>query len=279
MKKILSTLFAVLASLFLHAQEGDILYTDFEPDLSIAALTATNYGDTIKIDIDQDGTVDFNMWIGVVNSTMVRYVFVSSSWYSRYCYNSPYSYGYVDEYDTLVSQPHYPGRWSNPNSSWEFLWESDYMEFYMGFRKVVDNENYYAWSRIYMYRNPKGQRHHKQHGDYDVVTAYCDNLVYCSIPNYPLRWGQTSLNWNSLEHNQPDVFATVLPNPGKDEVTIKAPVRNALIRFFDLQGRLLLAKPFDFNITFNTGDWTQGIYLWEIWNGARREASGKWIKE
>ena len=76
-----------------------------------------------------------------------------------------------------------------------------------------------------------------------------------------------------------DVKYGIFPNPGKDKVTIKASAENAVIRFYDLQGRLLLAKPFDFNITVNTGDWTPGIYLWEIWNGTRKEASGKWLKE
>lgn len=71
----------------------------------------------------------------------------------------------------------------------------------------------------------------------------------------------------------------VYPNPGKDEVTIKALVENAVIRFYDPQGRLLLAKPFNFNTTVNTGRWAPGTYLWELWNGTQKEASGKWVRE
>ena len=76
-----------------------------------------------------------------------------------------------------------------------------------------------------------------------------------------------------------DAMFGVFPNPGKEHVTIKAPVENSVVRFYDLQGRLVLAKPFDFNATVNIGDWTPGIYLWEIWNGTHKEASGKWVKE
>ena len=61
--------------------------------------------------------------------------------------------------------------------------------------------------------------------------------------------------------------------------SIKAPVENSVIRFYDMQGRLLMAKPFDFSTTISTGDWSQGVYLWEIWNGTQKEASGKWVKE
>lgn len=71
----------------------------------------------------------------------------------------------------------------------------------------------------------------------------------------------------------------VYPNPGSNEITIKAPMENSVIRFYDLQGRLLLAKPFDFSTTIGTGGWSQGVYLWEIWNGTQKEATGKWVKE
>lgn len=74
-------------------------------------------------------------------------------------------------------------------------------------------------------------------------------------------------------------ICTVFPNPGKESVTVKAPMENAVVRLYDLQGRQLLAKPFDFQTTVNTGDWAPGIYLWEVWNGPHKEASGKWVKE
>ena len=72
---------------------------------------------------------------------------------------------------------------------------------------------------------------------------------------------------------------SIYPNPGKETATVTAPVENSVVRFYDLQGRLLLAKPFDFSTTVNTNDWAPGIYLWEIWNGTQKEATGKWVKE
>ena len=84
--------------------------------------------------------------------------------------------------------------------------------------------------------------------------------------------------YQSVEEDSKSSCA-VYPNPGKDYVTIKASVLNAVVRFYDLQGRLLLAQPFDFQTDVNAASWTPGIYLWEIWNGPNTEASGKWIKE
>lgn len=93
------------------------------------------------------------------------------------------------------------------------------------------------------------------------------DMVFTKTPTYM-----------SVKDNDATV-CQVYPNPGSDEITIKAPVENSVIRFFDLQGRMMLAKPFDFSTTIGTGDWSPGIYLWEIWNGTQKGASGKWVKE
>ena len=76
-----------------------------------------------------------------------------------------------------------------------------------------------------------------------------------------------------------DVGFGIFPNPGRDEVTIKAPCENMVVRFYDMQGRTVFAKPFDFDVSVGTGSWAPGIYLWEIWSGTEKGASGKWIKE
>ena len=90
MKKYIIGILAIFALLPFSrsiAQEGEIIYTDFEPDLSI---NGENYiiDDTIKVDIDQDGTPDFKMYIHAQYPTMVRYVYVTSSWDFRLCCNS-----------------------------------------------------------------------------------------------------------------------------------------------------------------------------------------------
>lgn len=267
----------------MHAQQGEIIFTDFEPDLGIAAMTPTDNGDTIRLDIDHDGTVDFNMYIGYLNSTMIRYVFVSSPWYFRFCYNSQYSYGYLDENDTLVSEPHAPGTWGTPNSSWALLWEpdnTDYMEFLMGFRKVDNDENYYAWSRIYMTRNHNGIRHHAQHGDFDEVRAYCDNLSYCTIPNYPLRWGQTSMDWNLLEEASLVPFASIHPNPidGGQLTVLGNDLREAVV-FNTLGQQVARAQGEGGAMHIDLSGQPTGIYLVSVTDNEGRRCVRKAVKQ
>lgn len=71
----------------------------------------------------------------------------------------------------------------------------------------------------------------------------------------------------------------VYPNPGSDKLKVNAPVENAVIRFYDLQGKLISAHPFDFNTEVSAWDWPSGMYIWEIWHDNQKEACGKWVKE
>ena len=93
------------------------------------------------------------------------------------------------------------------------------------------------------------------------------SLIYTEEPEY-LGTG---------ESNQTQ--CSVYPNPGKDNLMIEAPTEDAVIRFYNLQGLLMLARPFDFSVKINTESWPSGIYLWEIWHENQKEANGKWVKE
>ena len=83
-----------------------------------------------------------------------------------------------------------------------------------------------------------------------------------------------------LDASESAVLETRLyPNPGTDIIQVATPAKNAVVRFYDMQGRLVLAQPFDFNTTIHAESWAQGIYVWEIWDGFNKAASGKWIKK
>lgn len=216
MKKILLIVLVVWTTSFSFAQQGNIIYTDFEPDLCVQELSAQDSHDTLKIDLDQDGTIDFKMYIESKYPTMVRYVYVTSSWDFRYCYNNIYSYGYMDENDSVI--PNHT-LWAEANRVWELLWSDSYMEFIMGFRKTVNGENYYAWANIYMHRNLHGNGYEPGPGEFDIVSAYCKDMAYCTIPDYPMKWGETY--FSGIDEN--DVFSTIAtlhPNPTNGLVTI-----------------------------------------------------------
>ena len=92
-------------------------------------------------------------------------------------------------------------------------------------------------------------------------------LVYTVEPEY------MSTNDNSVTQ------CSIYPNPGSDNVKVAAPLEDAVIRFYNLQGQLMLARPFDFNTEISSESWPSGMYLWEIWHDNNKEAAGKWIKK
>lgn len=83
-----------------------------------------------------------------------------------------------------------------------------------------------------------------------------------------------------LETNEtaPSGFS-VFPNPGNSKMKIMAPLENTIIRIYNLQGKLILAHPFDFSMEISTEGWPSGLYLWEIWHNNQKEANGKWIRQ
>ena len=101
----------------------------------------------------------------------------------------------------------------------------------------------------------------------DPVNQLEVTYAFTGIPNY----------MDVPQASKTDV--AVYPNPGREEVTVRANTERAVVRFYDQQGRLLVSKPFDFSTTVGTGNWTPGLYIWEVWHDTQRAASGKWIKK
>ena len=92
-------------------------------------------------------------------------------------------------------------------------------------------------------------------------------LIYTDKPVY------MDANENSLSK------CNIYPNPGSNDVKVEAPVEDAVIRFYNLQGQLILARLFDFNTEISAESWPSGMYLWEIWHDNNKEAAGKWVKK
>ena len=88
--------------------------------------------------------------------------------------------------------------------------------------------------------------------------------------------------------NEPEYLGTddngqarcsIYPNPGSGNLKVEAPMEDAVIRFYNLKGQLIQARPFDFNTEISPENWPSGMYLWEIWHDNNKEACGKWVKK
>ena len=204
MKKYLITLFALMAFFGAKAQNGEIIYTDFEPDLTL--VEGINSHDSIMLDIDYDGVYDLKFFLVFYHFTVPVYEALNG-W--SLCAASDST---ILDSENLIWRPDY---YLQPYTT------------YIGLKKVVGEDCYYGW--LYTYdgqtKNDKGTK---------AGTLFIDRVAYCTIPNYPLRAGQTSLTVGVNEHPTEQTFATIYPNPSTGLITItgtdlkQAEVLNAL---------------------------------------------------
>lgn len=140
-------------------EEEPIIYRDFEPD---TVLNVALQPDDIRIDFDNDGVPDVNMnWYQ--QSPAIYVELGSCNPNVKVCYD-------VEEGDTISSQ----NDW-NMGTPYPQLYE------HYGVRLEKDGRYYYGWFRVYAILT--GQK------------KLCfDKFAFCTIPDYPLRWGQTSLD-------------------------------------------------------------------------------------
>ena len=268
MKKLSFLLLVISWMATAQAQEGEIIYRDFEPDLFVGALTYPYPLDTIKVDIDQDGTDDFALFMGMRSGMIMGHYANYSPWYFRFK---------VGENDTII-----PGeRWftsnGHPNEITFYDDESPtIVNDTFGFRKIVDGETYYAWMSVEVTKEP--QAIHNYYGVYDKIRAYIKEVAYCSIPDYPLCWGQTSLT-EDLEENESTAFAAVHPNPTTGLVRIFGQDLKAAEVVNILGQRVAAAKGEGETLQLDISHLPAGVYFVSVTDNKGRKCVRKVVKE
>lgn len=258
MKKIyllfLFSFFAVLSK----AQEG-ILFTDYEPDLCLSALQFINPQDTLKIDLDQDGTIDFEIWFQFVSSGDPRVIIMHSSW----------EYRIQKENDSIISSVLFEGDWQAPRQWWlDFPQSStptpiNEVESVIGFRKTINNQNYYAWAKVYAIRDDHYSYDPAHQGQFLKMWVYVDKHAYCTIPDFALGWGQTDFDWD-VEENQNMVVATIHPNPSSGMVIITGEDLKEAVVFNSIGQKVATAKGEGGQLSIDLTKTTSGIYFVSI---------------
>jgi hypothetical protein len=149
-------------------EEAPILYTDFEPDTCMF-VTVT---DPLEIDINQDEQID--LWFSgyVQHGALLMTTHIAQGW--EYCRPYPEENTFLNA-DTL--------QWRQTADDW--FGTGTFMG-RIGLRRTIGDQYYYGWMQVYCdtipSANPIGRN------------TFVDRMAYCNIPNFPLRWGQTSLD-------------------------------------------------------------------------------------
>lgn len=200
-------------------------------------------------------------------STEIGQTLIDSIWVNTKIHNNIY-----DESGAIAEQQ--DGAWSDELGDWNITekviheFSRTNMTYMVSFyKKSGDSWVRDIFRKQTLFFEPELQWQQKEMLNFFSVNQLEFSMTYTDFPPYL-----------SVDEGQSQEI-NVYPNPGKEELKIVAPIENAVIRFYDLQGRKVAVLPFDFTTTINTNEWVSGTYIWEIWHNTQKEARGKWIKE
>ena len=161
-------------------EEEPIIYRDFEPD---SILIYWEKLGPVWIDLDVDGEAD-DLKLRMVAGGNICYpeIVVGDNSSIRICHVEPYQILSEVEEENWTT---YIG-WSGGSMAARY---SNY-----GFRIQREDGYYYGWFETY---NRVVGKNEKQ-----IAHFGFDRTAYCTIPNYPLRWGQTEI----------EITPTIVPN-------------------------------------------------------------------
>ena len=232
-KTLLLAVFACLFSLSLFSQEeGTIIYTDFEPDSVIYPV------DIEYIDINYDNEWDVKFIREIYGGFGV--LECNDYWGVRHLtYNFNDSLSSIKKWSTYVELLTYGN------------------DYHIALLHKVGAECYYGWMKLYV------EKHDTSWHDPSVTIT---EMAYCTIPNYPLKFGQKSLTDDEVAeidgfNRQYELY----PNPADDRLVLKLADEHKCenVAIYSIDGRMLISQNTDFE-NIDVSALTRGVYFVRI---------------
>lgn len=300
MKKILLLLLLFSTTIISSAQQGEIIYREnvalvpdtnayITPDscLLFWYMTAPWEYQNLYLDVDLDNVSDF--WVHGSLAPPVACIFTINSrdWENP---ASPLGWritpcSWQDPNNDTISMFNLwrSGHFTYPNGSAYTITSPPYdttMMLRYGLRNGIEDSvgnvtNYYGWLEV------EGHWTHtwiEYKGGYkDTLTACVTRLAYCTIPNYPLRWGQTRFDEGIEEIDE--LSASLHPNPTNSLVTVTSEDLSK-IKVLNITGQTVLKLNCsgDNAIIDLTGQ-PAGIYFFNITDKQGNKCTRKIVKK
>ena len=293
MKKSIFLLIALTTGCLAFAQKGEIIYTDFEPD-SVAQFIWLE-GATqprIYLDIDHDGENDCFFYFEEGYHFMVDIVLRSTdnSWLFRpqyQIYHGDQSWPITDTIsigDTIQGVPEpwltaYRWRYNRNqlHPTYQQVCPVPNSHYYISFKRQVEGGVCYGWLDTYVYLSESPAIN----GTFDPQDASITvrRMAYCTIPNYPLRVGQTDFSWwDSLNEVPSNGFVSIQPNPTSGVFTV-AGLNLEQVEVFNAFGQLVATTSEKGElITLDLCGQPSGIYFVNVTDSEGRKCVKKVVK-
>jgi len=230
---------------------SSIIYHDYMPDLSLSSAA-----DTIKIDMNEDGVLDIEFYF---HNTSTGGLFYTKSLTGSCQY--AYFYLPISYYtDSLTSDSlHWrslPLEWIEPDFHGK-----------IGLKFTFAGLSYYGW--LFGKNSWVGGLN----GNY-ILTI--DKYAFCTIPNYPLLWGQTEIVTGTSELKEDAGIKVYATDSGSQLVVQSGDVIKS-IRIINLLGATVLVKDNmrDKQATLSTKGLVHGTYIVKVTNSNLKEYTSK----
>lgn len=285
MKKYFLFFFALFAYNAASAQKGEIIYTDFEPDLFVQYYAWQGPGHVnapVGLDINHDSTIDLRLTCEDAWGRWVDCVLRKSE--DGWQFKLPYLLYQEDPAAPVGDTVNFGDNIAEIGNGWtsayRFRWfmhngpiYPDYNDIhhYICVRREVEEGYCYGWidSNILLVVGAD------EFTDYEYdVTVF--RMVYCTIPNYPLRVGQIDFT-DGIDETR--AFATVYPNPTNGLVTINGTNLKQAEVLNTLGQRVVTITGEGETLQVDLNGLPAGVYFVNITNKEGRKCVRKVVKE
>ena len=268
MKKTLLFITALLLCSFAFAQEGEIIYQEFEPAIHYS-FTCSNDGSSsigglyVPIDLDHNGEDDYlfhNNVEGVTCAMRMEFLPGGNVQNSSACRQKM-----AHEGDTLTNIV-----WGSYLPLPTFLTTGVH---WIGVKWPREEGCCYGWIKTSLECFDT-----LWFGDPTRIEFYIHSMAFCTQPDYPLLVGQTSFDWDVLD-DEVIPFATLHPNPTNGLVTIagndfkQAQIINALGQC------VATVKSEGEQLTLDISNLPAGVYFVNVTDAEGRKCVRKVVKE
>jgi len=252
MKRLVLIASLTIIAFCCHAQQGEIIYRNFDPDSILTIHYITNYEDSMLINLDGEGHPDIIMFYYVDSDGAFPYI--------KSVYSDSLQLCSVEQ-DDIISEV---TNWRSTLDPWLVVANN-----YYGFRVKHGDGYIYGWFETRFGRGCG--KTYWTHWDFD-------RTAYCTIPNYPLLWGQTSLT-ESIKETESTAFATIYPNPTTVIVTVTGEsLRQAEV--FNMLGQQMLSIKGEGNeLQIDMTALPAGVYFVNVTEESGKKCVRKVVKE
>ena len=278
MKKLFLLIVVILIGRMTYAQQGEIYYTDFDPD---STQTFHNYippDPSLYLDVDHDGVNDWMFESGFAFYHCLNLAFCPTlyigdpDWplYKTTFTSDSLEAVPLQEGDTLRNLPNYysPAYFNYPYNYYSDPPGSGYFPpHFIAVRHEVEGGYCYGWLEASVNIHDGGE----------IIDATVFRMAFCTIPNYPFLVGQTSFDWNVGVDETHQRFL-VHPNPTKGQFSVSG-AGMTKVEVYNLQGERLMERHCADETTIDLGKQPSGMYLITVTDDQGKQHTQKIIKQ